>query len=95
MPRRFLYSDSHQDLSYGAATHTFLLTQRLRDVEDGAQAIGNCSGRGFPTDKVLINAEAVEPVMQPLGPAHIGVIIGDKSPVFVGDGLSIAASALC
>jgi hypothetical protein len=56
-------------------------------AKDGAQALGDRAYRGLATDKVLVDAKAFQSTMQPLGPAGIGVAVGDEGAVFVGDGL--------
>ena len=53
----------------------------------GRSALGDRARRGLAADQVLVDAEAFERAMQPLGPGRIGVAVGDEGAVFQRDGL--------
>ena len=51
-------------------------------AEDGAQRLRDRSRRGHPADKVLVDVKGLEPAMQPLRPARVGMAVGDEGAIF-------------
>jgi hypothetical protein len=57
-------------------------------AEDGAERLGNRARRRLAAGQILVDAEAFQAEMQPLGPCGIGVAVGDKGAVAISDGFS-------
>ena len=56
-------------------------------AEDGPQGFGYGPALGLTPDQVLVDAERLQPAVQPLGPSRVGMAVGDEGAVFVRDGL--------
>ena len=63
----------------------------LAVAKDGTQSLGDRACGGFPADKVLVDVEAFESPMQPLGPARVSVAVGDEGSILQGNGLGMTA----
>ena len=56
-------------------------------AEDGAQRFRDGAGCRLASGEVLVDAEALQRAMQPLGLSRIGMAVGNKGAVFERDGL--------
>ena len=57
-------------------------------AEHGPQRFRDGAGRRLAAGQILVDAEALQPAMQPFGPCGIGVAVGDKGAVAISDGFS-------
>ena len=56
-------------------------------AEDGPERLGDRTNSRLAALEVLVDVEAFERAMQPLGPRRVGVAVGDEGAVFECDRL--------